>query len=46
MFLRAFDEEYEDEDGVKGGDLKGDFSPLVKYPRVVKFDVDHTWTNS
>jgi len=23
MFLRAFDEEYEDEDGVKGGDLKG-----------------------
>jgi hypothetical protein len=37
-FLRAFDEEYEDEDGVKGGDLKKGFLLGHDIPRVVKFD--------
>jgi hypothetical protein len=36
-FLRAFDEEYEDE-GVKGGDLKRGFLATREIPRVVKFD--------
>ena len=38
MFLRAFDEEYEDEEGVKGGDLKRGFLATREIPRVVKFD--------
>jgi hypothetical protein len=38
MFLRAFDEEYEGEDGVKGGDLKRGFLATREIPRVVKFD--------
>jgi hypothetical protein len=38
MFLRAFDEEYEDEEGVKGGDLKRVFLATHEIPRVVKFD--------
>src|SRR5882762_3599973 len=37
-FLRAFDEEYEDEEGVKGGDLKKGFLLGCDIPRVVKFD--------
>jgi len=37
-FLRAFDEEYEDEEGVKGGDLKKGFLLGRDIPRVVKFD--------
>jgi hypothetical protein len=37
-FLRAFDEEYEDEEGVKGGDLKRGFLATREIPRVVKFD--------
>src|SRR6202050_5681665 len=37
-FLRAFDEEYEDQDGVKGGDLKRGFLATREIPRVVKFD--------
>jgi hypothetical protein len=37
-FLRAFDEEYEDEDGVKGGDLKKGFLLGRDISRVVKFD--------
>ncbi|KIL56590.1 hypothetical protein M378DRAFT_16984 [Amanita muscaria Koide BX008] len=37
-FLRAFDEEYEDEDGVKGGDLKKGFLLGRDIPRVVKFN--------
>jgi hypothetical protein len=37
-FLRAFDEEYEDEDGLKGGDLKKGFLLGRDIPRVVKFD--------
>ena len=37
-FLRAFDEEYEDEDGVKGGDLKEGFLLGRSIPRVVQFD--------
>jgi hypothetical protein len=37
-FLRAFDEEYENEDGVKGGELKMGFLVSCKIPRVVKFD--------
>ena len=36
-FLRAFDEEYEDE-GVRGGDLKRGFLGTRQIPRVVKFD--------
>jgi hypothetical protein len=36
-FLRAFDEEYEDE-GVKGGDLKRGFLATREIPRMVKFD--------
>src|SRR5882724_1252713 len=36
--LRAFDEEYETEDGVKGGALKQGFLIARKIPRVVKFD--------
>jgi len=27
-FLRAFDEEYEGEDGIKGGDLNERFKPM------------------
>jgi hypothetical protein len=38
MFLRAFDEEYEDQEGVKGGDLKRGFLTTREIPRVVKFD--------
>jgi hypothetical protein len=38
MFLRAFDEEYEDEEGVKGGDFKRGFLATREIPRVVKFD--------
>ena len=38
MFLRAFDEEYEDEEGVKGGDLKRGFLATREIPRVVRFD--------
>jgi hypothetical protein len=37
-FLRAFDEEYEDEEGVRGGDLKKGFLLGHDIPRVVKFD--------
>jgi hypothetical protein len=37
-FLRAFDEEYEDEEGVKGGDLKRGFLATREIPRLVKFD--------
>jgi hypothetical protein len=37
-FLRAFDEEYENEDGVKGGELKMGFLVSRKIPRMVKFD--------
>ena len=37
-FLRAFGEEYENEDGVKGGALKKDFLATREIPRVVKFD--------
>ena len=37
-FLRAFDEEYEDEDSVKGGDLKKGFLLGRDIPRMVKFD--------
>jgi hypothetical protein len=37
-FLRAFDEEYKDEEGVKGGDLKRGFLETCEIPRVVKFD--------
>jgi hypothetical protein len=36
-FLRAFDE-YEDEEGVKGGDLKRGFLATREIPRLVKFD--------
>jgi hypothetical protein len=38
MFLQAFDEEYEDQEGVKGGDLKRGFLATREIPRVVKFD--------
>jgi len=37
-FLRAFDEAYEGEEGVKGGDLKRGFLMTCEIPRVVKFD--------
>jgi hypothetical protein len=37
-FLRAFDEEYQDEVDVKGGDLKMGFLATREIPRVVKFD--------
>lgn len=37
-FLRAFDEQYEDEEGVKGGDLKEGFLLGRSIPRMVKFD--------
>jgi hypothetical protein len=37
-FLRAFDEEYEDEDGVKGGILKKGFLLGCDIPCMVKFD--------
>jgi hypothetical protein len=37
-FLRAFDEEYEDEDSVKGGDLKKGFLLGRDIPHTVKFD--------
>jgi hypothetical protein len=37
-FLRAFDEEYEDKEGVKGGDLKRGFLATREIPRAVKFD--------
>ena len=45
-FLRAFDEEYEDANGVKGEDLKRDFAQLVKYHAWSSLTIDHTWTNS
>ena len=37
-FLRAFDEQYEDEEDVRGGDLKKGFLLGRDIPRVVKFD--------
>jgi hypothetical protein len=37
-FFRAFDEEYEDEEGVRGGDLKKGFLLGRDIPRVFKFD--------
>ena len=37
MFLRAFDEEYKDEEGVKGGDLKRGFLATHEIHCVVKF---------
>ena len=37
-FLRAFDEEYETVEGVKGGDLKKGFLVCRDIPRLVKFD--------
>ena len=37
-FLRAFDEEYEDGDGVKGGDLKKGFLLGRDISRAIKFD--------
>ena len=37
-FLRAFDEEFEDEGGAKGGDLKNGFLLGRDIPCVVKFD--------
>ena len=37
-FLRSFDEEYKDEEGVRGGDLKKGFLLGRDIPRVVKFD--------
>jgi hypothetical protein len=37
-FLRAFDEKYEDEDAVRGGDLKRSFLLGRGIPRMVKFD--------
>ena len=37
-FLRAFDEQYQDEDGVRGGDLKKGFLLGRDIPRVIKFD--------
>jgi hypothetical protein len=37
-FLRAFDEAYEDEDGVKGSDLKKGFLLGRDIPRAIKFD--------
>jgi hypothetical protein len=36
--LRAFEEEYEDDEGVKGGDLKRGFLATREIPRMVKFD--------
>jgi hypothetical protein len=37
-FLRAFDEAYEDEEDVKGGDLKRGFLATREIPHVVKFN--------
>jgi hypothetical protein len=37
-FLRAFDEAYEGEEGVTGGDLKRGFLATREIPRMVKFD--------
>jgi hypothetical protein len=37
-FLRAFDEQYQDKDGVRGGDLKKCFLLGRDIPRVIKFD--------
>jgi len=37
-FMRVFDKEYEDEEGVKGGNLKGGFLATREIPRVVQFD--------
>ncbi|KAF8224872.1 hypothetical protein L208DRAFT_1080716, partial [Tricholoma matsutake] len=37
-FLRSFDENYEDEENVKGGDLKRGFLATREIPRVVTFD--------
>ena len=37
-FLRAFDEEYEDEESIKGGDLKRGFLATREIPHAVKFD--------
>jgi hypothetical protein len=37
-FLRAFDKEYEDEEGVEGGDLKRGFLVTREIPHEVKFD--------
>src|ERR1700722_10834408 len=43
-FLRAFDEEYEDANGVKGEDLKRDFAQLVKYHAWSSLTTALTWT--
>ena len=37
-FFRAFDEQYQDKDGVRGGDLKKGFLLGRDIPRVIKFD--------
>jgi hypothetical protein len=37
-FLRTFDEEYEDKESIKGGDLKRGFLASREIPRAVKFD--------
>ena len=37
-FLRPFDKEYENEDSVRGGELKTGFPVSRKIPRLVKFD--------
>jgi len=41
-FLRAFDEEYEDEEGVKGGDLKKVSWWLVIYHIRSSLTVEHS----
>ena len=41
MFLRAFDEEEYEDEGVKGGDLKRGFSQLVKYHVWSSLTIDH-----
>jgi hypothetical protein len=46
MFLRAFDDEYEDQEGVKGGDLKRDLSQHVKYHTRSSSTVGLSWTPS
>jgi hypothetical protein len=42
-FLRAFEEEYEDEDGVKGGDLKTGFLVARAYNALSSLIIDHGW---
>ena len=38
MFIRAFDEQYKYEDGIKGEDLKREFLATREIPRMVEFD--------